>query len=649
MTIELLWVVLITILRFGEANPRLKEVCNPSDLKGLTIFKSGIHVDTSGRLAKWVGGNCCNWEGISCEIRTGRVAVINLSAFISSDDSPFQAQMEGLFSSSITLLASLQVLDLGGLSGLSGTLPKSIGFHLPELRRLVLYGNNLSGAIPKSIGKLSKLEELVLHENKFSGSLPSSLGSLKNLKRLSLYSNRLLGRMPDSFTNLTSLVYLDLHDNSLTGHIPQRIGQLQVLEELDLSSNFLAGNLPPSLANLTAISVMCLDTNYLEGPIPFPSSSAQMSSLRLLRLHTNHLTGKIPPTFGDLVSLQRFSLANNKHEGAIPSSFGNLSALRELYLNGNQFSGQIPKSVGQLSQLILFNISHNLIQGPLPSEMSSLQNIQALDLSFNLLSLSSIPKWLAELPSLSRIYLAGCGIQGNIPGFLRSTPSPIQELDLSANNLTGSIPTWLGVGSLAQLYLLNLSRNSLVSKIPDSVTNLHDLGVLDLHGNKLSGSMSRVFEIGLEFPDGSLTYLDLSENKFSSGMGQIGVGSQRGIQLLNLSNNILQGRFPTSIERLKLLQSLDLSSNKLGFNLPEALANLSMLETLKLEKNRFAGKIPNGFLKLRKLKQLDLSDNLLVGEIPVGKPLSDFPQSSYSGNRGLCGKPLAPCKPTWFG
>ncbi|PQQ18221.1 putative leucine-rich repeat receptor-like protein kinase [Prunus yedoensis var. nudiflora] len=620
MTIELLWVVLITILTFGEANTRLKEVCNPSDLKGLTIFKSGIHVDTSGRLAKWVGGNCCNWEGISCDNRTGRVAEINLSAFISSDDSPFQAQMEGLFSSSITLLASLQVLDLGGLSGLSGTLPKSIGFHLPELRRLVLYGNNLSGAIPESIGKLSKLEELVLPENKFSGLLPSSLGGLKNLKRLSLYSNRLLGSMPDSFTNLTSLVYLDLHDNSLTGHIPQRIGQLQVLEELDLSSNFLAGNLPPSLANLTSISVMCLDTNYLEGPIPFPSSSAQMSSLRLLRLHTNHLTGKIPPTL-------------------------------EIWSPSKDFPYQITslREQSPLALLILFNVSHNMIQGPLPSEMSSLQNIQALDLSFNLLSLTSIPKWLVELPSLSRIYLAGCGIQGNIPVFLRSTPSPIQELDLSANNLTGSIPTWLGVGSLAQLYLLNLSRNSLVSKIPYSVTNLHDLGVLDLHGNKLSGSMSRVFEIGQGFPDGSLTYLDLSDNKFSSGMEQIGVGAQRGIQLLNLSNNILHGRFPTSIERLKLLQSLDLSSNKLGFNLPEAVANLSMLETLKLEKNRFAGKIPNEFLKLRKLKQLDLSDNLLVGEIPVGKPLSDFPQSSYSGNRGLCGKPLPPCKPTWFG
>lgn len=92
------------------------------------------------------------------------------------------------------------------------------------------------------------------------------------------------------------------------------------------------------------------------------------------------------------------------------------------------------------------------------------------------------------------------------------------------------------------------------------------------------------------------------------------------------------------------MKSLDLSYNKLGFNLPEALGDLSLLETLKLQENHFSGNIPNGFLKLRKLKELDLSHNLLVGEIPLGKPLSDFPESSYSGNKGLCGKPLTPCK-----
>ncbi|KAL1113578.1 hypothetical protein V6Z11_D02G198200 [Gossypium hirsutum] len=446
--------------------------------------------------------------------------------------------MEGWFSPSITLLTSLEVLDLGGLAGLSGRIPTSIGL-LKNLRKLYLYGNKLRGSVPESI-------------------------------------------------------------------------------------------------------VMYLDANHLEGEIPFPSNYGQMPLLGFLRLQNNQLGGKIPPNLGYLVSLQRVSLENNKLEGAIPSSLGNLEALTELYLNGNKLSGVIPKSIGQLSHLILLTLSHNSIQGPLPNEMSALQNLQTLDLSFNSLTLNSIPRWVAKLPSLSRIYLAGCGIKGQIPDMLKSTPSPIQELDLSANDLTGGIPAWMG--SLTQLYSLNLSRNHLSSSIPASVADFQELGVLDLHSNNITASMEHVFKIGTSFPGGSLTYVDLSDNSFTSGIQQISVGTLERVVYLNLSHNLQEGKLPTSMEKLKALQSLDLSYNKFGFGLVEALANLSHLETLKLQRNQFTGRIPAEFLNLKNLKDLDLSDNLLVGEIPAGRPLSDFPQSCFTGNTGLCGKPLSPCK-----
>ncbi|KAK6241989.1 hypothetical protein SCA6_007378 [Theobroma cacao] len=571
---QLLWLLLgLTIITTASGGKRsISEECDPGDLKGLISFKGGIRMDASGRLAKWVGHSCCKWEGVSCNNATGRVTEIHLPGFISTDDFVFQSQMEGWLSPSITFLTSLQVLDLGGLTGLTGKIPPLIG-HLQNLRKLHLYGNKLKGSVPESI---------------------------------------------------------------------ENVGELQLLKELDLSDNFLCGEIPPSVNNLTTISVMYLDSNHLEGEIPFPSTFRQMPSLGFLRLQNNHLGGRIPPNFGYLVSLQRVSLANNKFEGAIPPSLANLEALTELYLSGNKLSGLVPKSIGQLSHLILLSISHNLIQGPLPDEMSALQNLQTLDLSFNLLNLTSIPTWLAELPSLSRLYLAGCGIKGQIPDFLRSTPSPIQELDLSVNHLTGGIPAW--IGSLTQLYSLNLSRNYLVSNIPDSVADFQELGVLDLHSNKITSSLDQVFKIGNSFPDGSLTYIDLSDNSFTTGIEQIGVGTQQRIEYLNLSHNLLEGQLPTSMGQLKALQSLDLSYNKLGFSLAEAIANLSILETLKLQRNHFTGKIPVEFLNLKDLKDLDLSDNLLVGEIPAGKPLSDFPQSSFTGNKGLCGKPLSPCK-----
>ncbi|KAM0984013.1 hypothetical protein ACFX2I_011414 [Malus domestica] len=206
-----------------------------------------------------------------------------------------------------------------------------------------------------------------------------------------------------------------------------------------------------------------------------------------------------------------------------------------------------------------------MIEGPLPSEMSSLKHLETLDVSFNPLRLSAVPKWLPELPSLLRNFLAGCEIQGEIPELF---PSAIQELDLSANNLTGSIPTRFGDENFQMLFSLNLYKNTLVSNIPQSIGNLKRLIWLDLHANKLSS------------------------------------------------------------------------------NLPEALGNLTKLTKLELQQNQFSGKIPNKFMKLKDLWKFDVSDNLLEGKIPEGKPFSDFPKSSYSGNKGLCGKPLPPCKNT---
>ncbi|XP_038693671.1 LRR receptor-like serine/threonine-protein kinase ERECTA [Tripterygium wilfordii] len=166
-----------------------------------------------------------------------------------------------------------------------------------------------------------------------------------------------------------------------------------------------------------------------------------------------------------------------------------------------------------------------------------------------------------------------------------------------------------GWGNHTQLYLLNLSRNSLVSSIPDSITRLHYLGVLDLHSNQLTGPINKVF--------------DIEKNACLDGS---------------------DGRVPKTLGNLRAMQTLDFSCNKLGFNLPETLANASSLEKLKLRRNHFADRIPVGILNLGKRKEMDLSDNRLLGEIPARTPFNNFPERSYSGNKDLCGKPLSPCK-----
>ncbi|KAJ6698144.1 hypothetical protein OIU79_011638 [Salix purpurea] len=64
------------------------------------------------------------------------------------------------------------------------------------------------------------------------------------------------------------------------------------------------------------------------------------------------------------------------------------------------------------------------------------------------------------------------------------------------------------------------------------------------------------------------------------------------------------------------------------------------LLTLRLELNSFTGKIgPFSFLPSGSILDFNVSNNFLYGEIPASFSL--FPESSFSGNKNLCGKPMA--------
>jgi hypothetical protein len=122
--------------------------------------------------------------------------------------------------------------------------------HVTELN---LSKNKLSGSIPESLGKLSKLKDLILHENQLSGSIPESLGKLSNLEVLILHENQLSGSIPESLGKLSNLEGLILHENQLSGSIPESLGNLSNLKVLLLHNNKLCGDIPLSLVNLNKI------------------------------------------------------------------------------------------------------------------------------------------------------------------------------------------------------------------------------------------------------------------------------------------------------------------------------------------------------------------------------------------------------------
>ncbi|RLM74066.1 putative inactive receptor kinase [Panicum miliaceum] len=113
----------------------------------------------------------------------------------------------------------------------------------------------------------------------------------------------------------------------------------------------------------------------------------------------------------------------------------------------------------------------------------------------------------------------------------------------------------------------------------------------------------------------------------------------RGATTLDLSGN--DGQIPPALcDWLPFLVNLDLSSNKLTGPIPAELANCRFLISLKLAGNQLSGQIPASLERLDRLRSLDLSGNRLDGQIPT--PLgANFPNDSFSGNSGLCGRPVS--------
>ncbi len=95
-------------------------------------------------------------------------------------------------------------------------------------------------------------------------------------------------------------------------------------------------------------------------------------------------------------------------------------------------------------------------------------HIDTMDLTDNNL-IGSIPQELGNLSNLQRVWLAGNQLSGNIPPELGNL-SNLYILDLSWNQLSSSIPQELG--NLSNLYYLSLGVNQLSGRIPLTFTNL---------------------------------------------------------------------------------------------------------------------------------------------------------------------------------
>eukprot|EP00980_Cylindrotheca_fusiformis_P029235 scaffold22766_cov131-Cylindrotheca_fusiformis.AAC.1 len=137
-------------------------------------------------------------------------------------------------------------------NNLMGRLPWNVlGMLSPQLLRVDLSDNGLSGEVPGHIGVLTQLKLLDLSSNQFSGSIPSEIGRLKRLEELNLGANRLGGQIPTHISSMTRLEMIRLSGNHLTGTIPSGLGLISSLSGVYLRDNLLTGTAPRELCILS--------------------------------------------------------------------------------------------------------------------------------------------------------------------------------------------------------------------------------------------------------------------------------------------------------------------------------------------------------------------------------------------------------------
>ncbi|XP_059441562.1 LRR receptor-like serine/threonine-protein kinase FEI 1 [Corylus avellana] len=134
-------------------------------------------------------------------------------------------------------------------------------------------------------------------------------------------------------------------------------------------------------------------------------------------------------------------------------------------------------------------------------------------------------------------------------------------------------------------------------------------------------------------------YLRIPYHKLSGSLSP-DLGKIEHLKILALHNNNFYGAIPSELGNCTDLQGIYLQGNYLSGSIPGELGNLSELENLDISSNSLSGYIPRSLGKLDKLVNFNVSTNFLMGPIPSDGVLINFTESSFVGNRGLCGKQI---------
>lgn len=260
-------------------------------------------------------------------------------------------------------------------------------------------------------------------------------------------------------------------------------------------------------------------------------------------------------------------------------------------------------------------ISNASLAGSIPDIFQSFPNLQDLRLSYNNLS-GSLPGSFAG-SQITNLWLNNQKLSGSIE--VVASMLQLSQVWLHANLFSGPIPD---LSKCENVFDLQLRDNDFTGLVPDSLLTLPKLTNVTLQNNKLQGPLP-VFKSGVNAKLGTTNSFcrDTAgpcDHQVAALLAVAGgFGYPMSLAEAWQGNDVCASKWSyVNCDSTNNVTVVNLGKQGFSGTIAPEFANLTMLKSLYLNDNNLTGLIPSSLTTLTQLQILDVSNNNLSGAIP---------------------------------
>lgn len=373
------------------------------------------------------------------------------------------------------------------------------------------------------------------------------------------------------------IVTLNLGAFNPKGMVPDEIGQLTELQQLYLGNQSDQGSIDPNegMVGIDKYALMLEGTDILSKRMHIAKEAAALRHPR------------------------KQSSLDAINKTVKPFTFAKYSQMDSNY--SNRITG-VSEEIGKCKNLSYLSVCNGLVED-LPASLSQIEELT--DLVLINAHFSRIPECVFEMNKL-----------------IAFSFSEMKKMDKSM--IKEDLRRLFDSPSKETIQLLYLTQNN-ISELPENMSNLVSLGMLELSGNKLTTVPSLGKEVSLVqcyvnenritsipedwFVTDDLEKLDLSVNNLTEFPNMFDAKSKYQIEEVNLSGNQIS-RFPAGFKGINV-EALNLNENKLTQFPEEFSTTSSIINFIQVSHNLIDTVTSKSISNLKNLKAFECQGNRL--------------------------------------